>query len=524
MKIKGLLLGMFACAALVACTNDDIVENDGNNQGKENIMEGDGYMTVKFSMSGNNGSRAFGDDGFAEGDANEVGVTKAIFFFLDAEDNGCALPATITDFGKWNNGDSESVDKKSDPVIVIKNPVNTPKKIVAILNMDNPFAVGTMPSLAEILNKKGAYTAQTANNFIMSNSVYSKDSKVVDAVEIPASSIKETPEEAMAAGVPVVIPVERVLAKVELTTKNVTEMEQTIENADGTEVTLSGTINGWWLDSTNPTSFLVKSLDATYPSFAGNWWNDAANKRSYWANSATPTAYNHMKYSDMMASTTPAYCLENTDGNHPTTLVLAVQWAVNGENVDLIRTANTLYTKAAFFSHVAQSYSSYRLKTVEANNTKRYSSIESILDLETQTEENGLKAYEAKIIVKDANNLVKVTLNDKGEVASDENVASSELEALIQANPITATVNYWKDGQSYYYKSIMHNAEANQTGIVRNHLYRMNITQVSGLGTPVSNPDLVVIPEVPDGDKESFIAAEIEILKYKVVPTQDVAW
>lgn len=27
MKIKGLLLGMFACAALVACTNDDIVEN-----------------------------------------------------------------------------------------------------------------------------------------------------------------------------------------------------------------------------------------------------------------------------------------------------------------------------------------------------------------------------------------------------------------------------------------------------------------------------------------------------------------
>ncbi|WP_455665947.1 fimbria major subunit [Phocaeicola sp.] len=32
MKIKGLLLGMFACAALVACTNDDIVENNGENQ------------------------------------------------------------------------------------------------------------------------------------------------------------------------------------------------------------------------------------------------------------------------------------------------------------------------------------------------------------------------------------------------------------------------------------------------------------------------------------------------------------
>lgn len=228
-----------------------------------------------------------------------------------------------------------------------------------------------------------------------------------------------------------------------------------------------------------------------------------------------------MKYSDMMASTTPAYCLENTDGNNPTTLVLAVQWAVNDKNVDLIRTANTLYTKADFFTHVAKNYSTYRLKNTEGD-VPTYKTIESILDLETQTEENNLKAYEAKIIVKDVDNLVKVTLNNENQVASDASVTSSELQALIQANPITATVNYWKDGQAYYYKSIEHN-ESN-TGIVRNHLYRMNITKVSGLGTPVANPDLVVIPEVPDNDKESFIAAEIEILKYKVVPTQDVAW
>ncbi len=32
MKIKGLLLGMFACAALVACTNNDVVENNNTEQ------------------------------------------------------------------------------------------------------------------------------------------------------------------------------------------------------------------------------------------------------------------------------------------------------------------------------------------------------------------------------------------------------------------------------------------------------------------------------------------------------------
>lgn len=523
MKIKGLLLGMFACAALASCTNDDIVENNGSNQEKETVMEGDGYMTVKFAMSGDNGSRAFGDDGFQTGTADEVGVTKAIFFFLDAEDNGCALPATITDFGEWGNGTSESVDKKSDPIIVIKNPVNTPKKIVAILNTDNPFATGIMPSLAQILNAKGAYTTQTANNFVMSNSVYVKGDKVVNAVDIPASSIKETEEAAKAAGVPVVIPVERVLAKVELATKDVEEMTQTITNADGTKVTLAGEITGWWLDSTNPTSYLVKNLSATYASFTSNWWNDEVNQRSYWANSATPTNYNRMKYTDMLASTTPAYCLENTDAGNPTTLVLAVKWTVNKENVDLIRTANTLYTKADFFTHVAQNYSTYRLTTEESNKST-YKSIENILDLETQNTDNNLEAYEAKIIVKkDVTNLVKVTLNDKGEVASAEKVEPSELQALIQTNPITATVNYWNGGQAYYFKSIEHNGEKT-TGIVRNHLYRMNITKVSGLGTPVANPDLVVIPTPPPTDKESYIAAEIEILKYKVVPTQNVAW
>ena len=32
MKIKGLLLGMLACAAMVACTKEDIVENNNGGQ------------------------------------------------------------------------------------------------------------------------------------------------------------------------------------------------------------------------------------------------------------------------------------------------------------------------------------------------------------------------------------------------------------------------------------------------------------------------------------------------------------
>lgn len=58
MKIKGLLLGLFACAALVACTNDDIVDNNGNGE-QEKVK---GNLTLVIAAS-NNSSRANAEDG-----------------------------------------------------------------------------------------------------------------------------------------------------------------------------------------------------------------------------------------------------------------------------------------------------------------------------------------------------------------------------------------------------------------------------------------------------------------------------
>lgn len=58
MKIKGLLFGLFACAALAACTNDDIVENNG--KGEQEKVKGN--LTLVIAAS-NNSSRANAEDG-----------------------------------------------------------------------------------------------------------------------------------------------------------------------------------------------------------------------------------------------------------------------------------------------------------------------------------------------------------------------------------------------------------------------------------------------------------------------------
>ena len=89
-------------------------------------------------------------------------------------------------------------------------------------------------------------------------------------------------------------------------------------------------------------------------------------------------------------------------------------------------------------------------------------------------------------------------------------------------------VQLFNEGKSYFYKPIMHNNDLvdddtdpvdGYYGIVRNHLYKVKATKIYGLGTPIPDPDQTIIPVKPV-ETESYIAAEIEILKYKVVENE----
>lgn len=60
MKIKGLLFGLFACAALAACTNEDIVDNNGNEIAKGEKI--DTYVTLSLAASSNSSRANAGDD------------------------------------------------------------------------------------------------------------------------------------------------------------------------------------------------------------------------------------------------------------------------------------------------------------------------------------------------------------------------------------------------------------------------------------------------------------------------------
>ena len=110
---------------------------------------------------------------------------------------------------------------------------------------------------------------------------------------------------------------------------------------------------------------------------------------------------------------------------------------------------------------------------------------------------------------------------------------------IINEGLMKLPAKIWESGNTYYFLNIRHLAEPNITavpegstegttveglkaavpgyyGVVRNHVYKTKITGIFGLGTPVFDPDEIIIPEKPE-EEEVFLAAEINILSWRIV-------
>lgn len=127
-------------------------------------------------------------------------------------------------------------------------------------------------------------------------------------------------------------------------------------------------------------------------------------------------------------------------------------------------------------------------------------------------------------------------LRSGDNVTRYSNKASAE-NALHDVASGEITVS--KGGRTYYYTTLRHlwfptssfdtseNTAANEAslpgannigawGVVRNHLYKVTLNSIAGWGTPVYDPDKVIIPVTPLDD-QSYLAAQINVLQWRVV-------
>jgi hypothetical protein len=494
-----------------------------------NPTDGDQYMAVNLKMSGSASTKAWDAEAFENATDEEIAVAKAQFLFFNG-DTQCADIYIPEEEIKWGDPDHQDSDqKKADAIIVLENPTAIPTSIVAILNTDVNLAgkkLSELTSLTDFQAIKGT--------FVMSNSVYVDGGEVVIGTPVTEENICKSKDLALQA--PVEIHVERVLAKVELDAQNASQdADSKAVDSEGNEIVVK--IDGFWLDNTNPKANLIKSLAAD--ALEGDWWYDAANFRSYWAKSAKgdleraawKDATMDAKY---VNENTPAIAdvlsdADDSENHAATQIVFATHLEIGGAPADVVKYLSTYYTLDNWKIYVANTLGKYYTKTDGDNTTteailNKITAADLTFDIATGEVEN--PSYSAPASYGNNENIeaweAVITVScDKDLYLADGTAATFEAKKY--------KVQYFKDGKSYFYAPIRHNdidaLDADKKpadgyyGIVRNHLYRVKATKIYGLGTPVPDPGQIIIPIKPI-ETESYIAAEIDVLKYKVVENE----
>ncbi len=263
----------------------------------------------------------------------------------------------------------------------------------------------------------------------------------------------------------------------------------------------------------------MKDID---PAWGFTWnWNDENYFRSYWAVN-TETAVNRSLYWNDLTNVDSRYYYENTDQNldDATTTQLEGNQSyllVKAQFVDAA--GNSLAGKIAEW--YGAKYTLDELKTQFANAVATQIYVKTADNKAVSIKPEHITFYQASADAAEKRYLCYAMLDPettknlefvKG-VDADGNFitfADGEIEGILET---IRPAKIWEAG-GYYYLPIARNSTVN--GLVRNHVYEMNINGITGLGTPVYNPEMLITPEKPTED-ESFISAEIKVLSWKVV-------
>ena len=537
-------LGFAACAEKM---------NDGPSPEQNGELE-QSYIAINL-MSSELDTRAddqaptLNDGDLSDGIADEHAVNTVHFFFFrqGAPFAVNAFPGTApggtrnwqqaTNVTFNNDLDNDNISKESNVVLVLNNYKGQhPDQVVAVINWTPVDDFYTLDDLREtLLDLK-------ENGFVMSNSVYrSGEGKVINATAIPETYPTEA--EAKADGCPVDIYVERIAAKVKVNVP--TNNTSNWNSATGFDTGKSSDlitidekkvyvkIQNWSLYNARTKSNLIKSINPAWTDDElGLNWNDSPRFRSYWAAADTYDGtyinQNVFNWTNGESLGGALYCGENTAplAENRTKLILKGKLVdANGNALELVKwngqeMATIVSLKMAVAAQLQYLVYSYTFTNQEDKTTYTYSPI-TYEDIECISGDNdgapdNVNNYQVFFQLKTGlNKAWAVKSGDKWDYKQD-----SQLNEYLSVNIPPATV--YADGQTYYYIDIKHlgtdESKPARYGIVRNHIYDIEIQSIKGYGTPVFIPGgNIVVPETPTDEQGVYVAAKINVLSWRVV-------
>lgn len=577
---------LVAAMLFAGCSSDEpVIPGDSNDAAGTKYLTVNIVSTPDNAGSKAGGDQTTGNPGdatYEEGYASENKVNAVRFYFFDNEGNAASVKANGTNYYDWSpvseeaDNDMPNVEKILSPTIVIstKEGDRLPTRIVAVLNPALENLGSASLSLTELRNLENNYVnLATGENgaFVMINSVYSQNGEVATTA-VSTDNYASTEDAAKAN--PVNIYVERSVAKVRVTLG--TEVEKTesglivLKDKNGNVIKVEGKqvylkISKWNLTAETDKGYLSKHIDAAWASnlFGTKPWNFSPFFRSYWAINPTDVDQNWHSYSDIINNggkdftgdlANSIYTNENAvqktginaesmgaDVEAFTKVLIAGELVDSeGNAIEVVKYAGAKIIgesnlKALLFDQLENngmiySYVTTGTETTYTSLTEADVEFVSAIDTELANKPDESEATQGRCYVYlqltatgAAKNWSKSSAQEQPEGARFASAA--EVNEYLADQCGHAQIH--KDGLTYYYFTIRHLGDENKVGyygVVRNHIYNCVINSIVGLGTPVYDPSEVIYPEKPE-DEETFIAANIKILSWRVVNNNvDLDW
>lgn len=562
MKKNSLFMSVLASLFMLGCSHEEIAPN-GEDNGNGN---GNSYMSINLVSSDATDSRA--STGYEDGEDAENKVTKVRFYFFNGT-GGAALVKLKGDkyvnYYDWTPGQGDQTGDKDDDDVesilsatIVINTAEQDKLPVMVAAVVNPTITD---DISRGLSDLKAHVADYATNllttegkFVMYNAVYAANNTDVSATSIKPENLRST--EADAKANPIKIYVERNVAKVSVeiaagfdaNTKRL-KLQQVVNNdaetktyedlkVDGKQIYLE--LEGWDLTAESNEGRLVKKIN---PAWSG--WNWNGSHRSFWAiNSMSDNVKNVYGNYDVITNTfnTALYTNENAQKadiapiegkknlNNTKVILKGKLCDADGNAYTIVRHLGAYFIddpttltglKKNILNQLALNKHYYY-----ADGTGRTEIGEGDIDIvavENQStneqSDNNCYVYAQLSEAGKAKTWYASTLQEDLSTV-DNNTINNDLKN----KELITWALVWKSGMTYYYYYIKHLAESNETGVVRNHVYKTKVTKIAGLGTPVYDPSKVIYPEQP-GKNENYIAAEINILSWRIVSNEyELEW
>lgn len=551
-------LAMLLAAGMFAACSDNL---DDTGSGGVGGTSDKGYIRVALNLPTTSGanSRA-ANDNFNNGIEDEYKVNNAILvLFTGSSEAGATYSQAfeITPTLQSGPGSNENITTRyTTASIEINKPASGNVYGLVILNNNGLFQVKTGTSELQwkatgstefsdfsetfaTLNNTSyaianvttiANSTETTGGFLMTNApkaaIKGTEAQTSQNVTTLVQLTVRDNKDAADAAAPDEIYVERVVAK---TTAKVNASNSTLTVTEGDFKNATVEFQGWSLNTTNKTTYLVRNVNdwGTWASYSmptgatagsGNrfFGNDAAFYRVYWAidpnynskdetNLSTYEPNSTISWTAIDNSSTasgsehPQYCLENTtsESNMLETELTGVLFkakftpdgATDGSNFFMLANKSEIYTEENFVNLVNTILGASITTSDISGESGTYTTKETVASLLSITEENA--------------------------------------QNLLADSRIGGDIKFYKGGVCYYYSAFIKHFGDDLTpfrsgtytaadhlgryGVVRNNWYELNITKVTGPGSPeIPEPD---DDKTPD-DTESWIRCAINVLSW----------